>query len=195
MPERASDKPTIRPVRLLTRRSIFQAFASVALTACDIPKQTERSQPQDAGIQTKEVIRDARADAIAAVTDAQTDKEDAEADDACKLPPLDSELQELAEGHKIKVGYHDDDGKVIYEEITLDGITGKNSILYDCESGKEEMLWSFIKHTKNKPKLQLEAIKRMTLSKSDLIMHIATKEGVEEYRKKPVMVMGTPPIQ
>lgn len=194
MTERASYESTKKPGGLFTRNRFFQVLAlSAALTACDNSKQTESLQAQDAGLQTKEVLQDAQVDATTEATDAEADKESA--DTACKLPPLNPELQKLAESHKVRVGYHDEDGKVIYKELTLDEITGKNSMLYSCESGSDEMLWSFIKHTRNQPQLQLEAIKRMTLSKSDLAIYIVTTEGMKEYRKKTIIVMGPPPIQ
>lgn len=198
MTERASYGSTERPGGLFTRNRVFQVLAlSAALTACDNSKQT-----QDAGLQSTDAQVDASidkqgqplyAERFDHVDDAGADKEDAE--DECKLPPLDPELQKLAESYKIKVGYRDEDGEVIYKELTLDEITGKNSLLYDCKDGREEMLWSFIKHTRNEPKLQLEAIKRMTLSKSDLAIHIVTREGMEEYKKKTITVMGPPPIE
>ncbi len=124
------------------------------------------------------------------ITDAGTDAEaDAEADNACKLPPLDPELQKLAEGHKVKVGYHDQDGEVIYKELTLDEITGKNSILPGCEDGREEMLWSFIKHTRDQKDLQLQAVIRMTSSHYTLGPLLVSAEAMEEYKKKTVIVM------
>jgi hypothetical protein len=203
MIERSNYESTERPGGLLTRNRVFQVLAlSAALTACDIPKQTQDAglQPTDAtaGAKGKKFHIDKQGQPIYAerydhVDDAGADKEDAE--DECKLPPLDPELQKLAESHTVKVGYHDENDNVIYKELTLDEITGKNSMHHGCEDGSEEMLWSFIKHTRNKPKLQLEAIKRMTLSKSDLAIHIVTAEGMEEYKKKRVIVMGPPPIQ
>jgi len=188
MSETTRYKSAEGPRGLLTRRNIFQALAYVTLTACDKPRQAETDTAKDAGLQDEDVIKDAQAPSTDAVADAETD-------DACKMPPLDPELQQLAEGHKVKVGYHDYDGKVLYKEMTLDEITGKDSMHNGCEDGSEERLWSFIKHTKDRPKLQLEAIKRMTLSKSNLAVHIVTAEGTKEYRKKTVMVMDPPPIK